>query len=103
RILRDFAEDNRQRKQRLACTVGDLVTGAEFYAGGQPFKPKAGAPMAAVSEALEYLIHNTFTKMGHLKHLVSEPLREIQATLRTNDIGQQTLALQTEEGNPQAI
>ena len=103
RILRDFAEDNRQRKQRLAGTVGDLVTGAEFYAGGQPFKPKAGAPMAAVSEALEYLIHNTFTKMGHLKHLVSEPLREIQATLRTNDIGQQTLALQTEEGNPQAI
>ncbi len=103
RILREFSEDNRMRKQRLVTTVAELVTNAAFYAGGQPFAPKASAPMAAVGEAMEYLILNTFTKMGYLQHLVSEPLREIQATLRTNDIGQQTLALQTEEGNPKAI
>jgi hypothetical protein len=41
--------------------------------------------------------------MGYLKHLLSEPLKEVQAVLRTDDIGQQTLAIQTEEGNPQAI
>jgi hypothetical protein len=103
RILREFSEDNRLRKERLTITVADLVTNADYHAGGQPFKPKASAPMAAVAEAMEYLIRNTFAKMGYLRHLVSEPLREIQAVLRTNDIGQQTLTLQTEVGNPQAI
>jgi hypothetical protein len=103
RILRDFADENRQRKQRLIKVVEDLITHADFFAGGQPFQPKAGAPMATVGEALEYLIRNTFTKMGYLKHLASDPTREIQAILRSNDIGQQTLALQTEEGNPQAV
>jgi hypothetical protein len=103
RILREFSEDNRLRRERLVVTVGSLVAGAEFYAGGQPFTPKASAPMAAFAEAMEYLIKNTFTKMVYLKHLVSEPLREIQAVLRTNDIGQQTLAIKADEGNPQAI
>jgi hypothetical protein len=41
--------------------------------------------------------------MGYLKRLVTDPQKEIQAVLRSNDIGQQTLMLQTEEGNPQAI
>ncbi len=102
RILREFAEDNRTRKGRLVTTIADLVTSAEYHANGQPFRPKASAPMAAFAEAMEYLIGNTFAKMGYLKHLVSEPLREIQSVLRVNDIGQQTLTLQTEEGNPQA-
>jgi hypothetical protein len=103
RILREFSEDNRIRKDRLTEIVAELVTNADYYAGGQSFRPKASAPMAAVGEAMEYLIGNTFAKMSYLKHLVSEPLREIQAVLRTNDIGQQTLTLQTEEGNPHAI
>lgn len=103
RILREFSEDNRLRKERLVTTIADLVASAEYHAGGQPFRPKASAPMAAIGEAMEYLIRNTFAKMGYLKHLVSEPLREIQAVLRTNDIGQQTLTLQADEGNPQAI
>ena len=103
RILRDFADENRQRKQRLVKVVEEQVTNAAYYAGGQPFQPKATAPMATVAEALEYLIRNTFTKMGYLKHLASDPMKEIQAVLRSNDIGLQTLALQTEEGNPQAI
>lgn len=103
RILRDFAEENRTRKQRLVSVVEDLVTHAAYYAGGQPFQPKASAPMATLAEALEYLIHNTFTKMGYLKHLASDPMREIQAIVRSNDIGQQTLTLTTDEGNPKAI
>ena len=103
RILREFSEDNRIRKDRLTTTIGDLVTSADYHAGGQPFRPKASAPMAAVGEAMEYLIGNTFAKMGYLKHLVPNPLQEIQAILRSNDIGQQTLTLQEEEGNPQAI
>ena len=103
RIFRKFSEDNRTRKERLNTAMGELVASAEYYAGGQPFKPKASAPMAAVGEAMEYLIRNTFAKMGYLKRFVPNPLQEIQAVLRSNDIGQQTLSLQAEEGNPQAI
>jgi hypothetical protein len=103
RILNDFSAENREREKRLVKTMEELVTHAAFYAGGQSFQPKASAPAAAVGEALDYLIHNTFTKMGYLKHLVSEPMKEIQAVLRSDDIGQQTLAIQTDEGNPQAI
>lgn len=103
RILRDFADENRQRKQRLIKVVEEMVTHAAYFAGGQPYQPKSSAPMATVAEALEYLIHNTFTKMGYLKHLASDPMKEIQAIVRSNDIGQQTLTLKTDEGNPQAI
>ena len=41
--------------------------------------------------------------MGYLKHLNPDPSKEIQAILRSNDIGQQALALDLEEGNKQAI
>jgi hypothetical protein len=103
RILNDFSAENRQRKERLVKVVEDLVTHAAYYAGGQPFQPKASAPMATVAEALDYLIRNSFTKMGYLRHLASDPLKEIQAIVRSNDIGQQSLTLKSEEGNPQAI
>ena len=103
RILRDFADENRQRQQRLVKALEDLIASAQFYAGGQSFQPKSSSSAMAVGEALDYLIRNTFTKMGYLKHLVSDPMREIQAVLRSDDIGQQTLAIQTEEGNPQAV
>jgi hypothetical protein len=59
--------------------------------------------MAALNEALQYLVENTFTKMGYLKVLCQEPLKEIQAILRSNDIGTQMLALKSEEGNKQAL
>jgi hypothetical protein len=103
RILRDFADENRQRHQRLVKAMEDLVANAQFFAGGQSFQPRSTSPSVAVGEALDYLIKNTFTKMGYLKHLVTDPIKEIQAVLRSDDISQQTLAIQTEEGNPQAV
>lgn len=62
--------------------------------------------MAALTQALEYLITNTFNKMGYLRTVHDTPeqaRQEIQAVLRSNDIGQQTLAIQMNESNPQAI
>ena len=53
-------------------------------------------------EAREYLIQNTFTKMSYLKTLRDEPLKEIQAVLRNNDIGQPNLDMDMPESNPQA-
>jgi hypothetical protein len=105
RILRGFSEDNQERRARLVALLGQMLVEADYYAAGQPLKLKATTPLAALDEALEYLVQNTFTKMGYLKHLTPEDQRpkEIQAILRSNDIGQQTLALELEEGNKQAM
>ena len=103
RILRDNAEDNRERRECLTALLGDMLTEASYYVAGQQFTTKASTAIACLAEALEYLITNSFSKMGYLKYLHSEPLKEIQAVLRSNDVAQQTLALNLEESNPQAI
>ncbi|MBL6967423.1 MAG: BREX system P-loop protein BrxC [Desulfobacteraceae bacterium] len=103
RILRDNAEDNRGRREILTGLLGDNLTEASYFVAGRQLTIKASAPAACLDEALEYLISNTFSKMGYLKHLHPEPLKEIQAVLRSNDVSQQTLALNLEESNPEAI
>ncbi|MEI8373347.1 MAG: BREX system P-loop protein BrxC [Planctomycetota bacterium] len=103
RILRDNAEENRQRRERLAFLIGQMLVEAGYFVAGQPLEQKAAAPGVALDNTLEYLITNTFTKMGYLKHLHLEPQKEIQSILRSNDIAQQTLALNMDEANPQAI
>jgi len=103
RILRDISNDNQERRSRLERLLSEMLPEADWYAAGNGLKLKASTPIAALDEALSYLVQNTFTKMSYLKHLCQEPSKEIQAVLRSNDIGQQTLALTTEEGNKQAI
>ena len=83
-----------------------MLAQAKYFVAGQLLRMTAAAPMAALTEALEYLITNTFSKMGYLRKVHDTPeraLQEMQAVLRSNDIGQQTLAMQMEESNPQAI
>lgn len=103
KILRNISDDNQERRKRLITLLSNMLVAADYSVAGQVLTLKASAPMAALDEALSYLVKNTFTKMGYLKRLTPEPPREIQAILRSNDIGQQTLALATEEGNKQAI
>ena len=103
RILRDCAEDNRQRRERLTTLIGEMLAAAEYFVAGQPLKLKASTPMAALDEAMEYLIQNTFNKMSYLKRLAPEPLKEVQAVLRSTDIAKETLLFQTGENNPQAL
>jgi hypothetical protein len=106
RIHSDLAEENRKRRERLTGLLADLLAQARYFVAGQSLQIKAAAPMAALTQALEYLITNTFNKMGYLRQVHDTPeqaRQEIQAVLRSNDIGQQTLAMQMDESNPQAI
>jgi hypothetical protein len=103
RILRDSAEDNRQRRERLTTLLGEMIAAAEYFVAGQPLKLKTSTPMAALDEAMEYLIQNTFNKMSYLKQLSAEPLREVQAVLRSNDSAKENLLFQTGENNPEAL
>lgn len=103
RVHRDLADDNRQRRERLTHLLEDMLREAAYFVAGQRFQPKSGAPLAALDEALEYLIENTFTKMSYLQALHDSPLKEIQAVLRSDDIAQQRLDMELPEGSPQAI
>ena len=102
RIHRDLADENRIRRERLTSLLGEMLAAASYFVAGQRLEVAGSAPQATLSEAMEYLIQNTFTKMSYLKTLRDDPLKEIQAVLRSNDIGQHNLSMDMPQGNPQA-
>ena len=102
RIHRDLADENRIRRERLTSLLGEMLAAASYFVAGQRLEVAGSVPQAALSEAMEYLIQNTFTKMSYLKTLRDDPLKEIQAVLRSNDIGQHNLGMDMPQGNPQA-
>ena len=68
RILRDAAEENRQRRSDLNTLLKErLIVEADYFVAGQPLKIKSQAPGRHLRDALEYLIANTFTKMSYIK------------------------------------
>ncbi|HDH04529.1 MAG TPA: BREX system P-loop protein BrxC [Nitrospirae bacterium] len=102
-ILRDRAEENRNRKGRLTALLEKLFVEADFYALGQSLEHQSTTPRTALANAVNYLVENIYTKLSYLKVLQDEPQKEIRAVLLTDDIGQHTLGLETEDGNYKAI
>lgn len=103
RILRDLQEVNHGRRSRLTELLKQMLVEADYYAASQPLKITGSSPDTALDQALEYLVENTFSKMGYLQSLADHPEQQIQTILRSNDIEQQSLALNLPESNPQAI
>jgi hypothetical protein len=103
RILRDCAEDNRQRRERLTLLLSEMLGSAEYFVAGQSLKLKASSGSTALDEAMEYLIQNTFNKMSFLKALSPDPHKEIQSVLRSNDVAKETMLFQKGENNPEAM
>lgn len=103
RILRDRIAENTERRNRLVKLIAELFTEADVFVNGQKLTSKSSTSSVLLDEALEYLLKNTFTKRSFLKHIRSEALKELQAILRINDIGQQTLSMNMDESNPLAI
>lgn len=103
KILADRGRENQERKKRLRLMLEELIERAEVYALGQHLKVSSSNIQSKFDEACQYLLENTYTKLGYLKVLQQEPERELHAILHTNDIGQLGLTLDGEEGNPRAI
>ena len=103
KIRANIAADNHNRRGRLINLLESLLTAADVFVVGQPLKLKSSTPSEALNESLEYLVQNSFTKMGYLKYLNPSPEKEIQSILRSNDIAQQTLALSLPEANKDAL
>ena len=103
KILRERQEENRERRQRLVLQLEQLCKEAGYYAAGQPVQPKSGAAAAALGEALNYLIRNSFNKLGYLTHLSANPQAEIKAVLSATDVDDLGFSLEAGQGNQQAI
>jgi hypothetical protein len=85
RILRDRKEDNRIRKNRLMEFTKEMLADADYYVAGQKRDMDAD-PLTALGEAGDYLIDNTFTKMGYIEHKHPNQQTEVQAVLRADNM-----------------
>lgn len=91
RILKDRAEQNRERKGRLIAILETMLVESDYYVFGQTLQVKAALARSAKDEGINYLIENLFSKLGYLKVIKEEPIKEITAILKSNDIGQYSL------------
>ena len=80
-----------------------MLLQGDFYALGQRIELKSSNPTSLFDELGNYLITNTYTKLGYLKHRNPDPIAEIRAILQADEISQRKLALGGEEGNPLAL
>lgn len=103
RIHKDLATENQQRRNLLANMLGDMLVDASYFVAGEKLEINASGPLTAMEEALEYLIENTFTKLSYLKHLNDNPVKEMQAILKSDDLAQQALQMDLPDNNPQAL
>ena len=88
RILADRKEENRERYARLREQLSQLLIEGDFYALGQKVAIKAANPGSLLDELVNYLITNTYNKLGYLKHRCADPLAEIKAVLAADDLAQ---------------
>lgn len=103
RILLDRKEENRERRGRLVLQLTESMTRGDFFALGQKPAIKPQSPGAQVDELLNYLVTNTYSKLGYIKVRQPDPAAEIRSVLSADSVGQVNIANLGEEGNPLAM
>lgn len=103
RILLDRKDENRERKTRILAQLSDLLSRGDFYALGQKLTLKPQGPSVILDEALNYLVSNTYSKLGYIRVRQADPAAEIRAVLASDTHGQYKIALDGEDGNALAI
>lgn len=103
RILLDRKDENRERKARILAQLADLISRGDFYALGQKLSFKPLGPAVILDEALNYLVSNTYSKLGYIKVRQADPAAEIREVLSADTNSQQKMALDGEDGNALAI
>ena len=104
RILMDRKDENRQRRSRLLIQLAAMMTNGKVYALGQQPSIKAQAPSTLADDLLNYLVTNTYSKLGYIKVRAADPLAEIRAVLTADSVAQSKIAeATTEEGNALAL
>lgn len=103
RILDDRKSDNRQRKARLIETAKGSLAQSEIYINGQIWNDASPDVIVVRSHALDYLVDNTFSKMGYIEHPCVNPQAEIQSVLLHDDTTQRVFDMNVPDNNPRAV
>ena len=69
----------------------------------KPLQQRGGTAAAPLGETLNYLIRNSFDKLGYLTHLSAKPQAEIKAVLSPTDVADLGFSLEAGQGNQQAL
>jgi hypothetical protein len=99
RILFDRKDENRERRERIRIQLSDMMSAGDFYALGQKLTLKPQLPSIILDEMLNYLVSNTYSKLGYIKVRQADPIAEIRAVLTADTRSQQAMAMDGEEGN----
>jgi len=102
-ILRDRADENRSRKDRLTNMVDTMLSQAEYYALGKGLSIKGQTTSKALDEAFDHLVKNIFSKYSYLTKQFDDPIKEIKQILLSDDITQQQLMMDFEKAEPSDI
>lgn len=103
KIIRELAVDNQSRRTTLANMLEQLLVDGHYFVAGEKLQTKSTNAISIMGDALEYLINNTFTKMSYLQHLTDNPLKEINAIIKSDDTAQLSLEIEKPEYNPRAV
>ncbi len=102
RILDERKAENRERKGRIIALVKELLGQAEYYINGWEWRSDAEDPYIASGNALDYLVDNSFSKMGYIEHPCTNPQGEISSVLRHDDTAQKVFDMNIPDNNPRA-
>ena len=91
-----------QRRERLTQLLGDMLAEAHYFVAGQRAQAEGGGAHGGPDGSAGIPDQKYLQQNGLPRRSTRHPsaLQEIQAVLRSNDIGQQTLAMQMDESNP---
>lgn len=101
KILTFMKDENRERDDRLRLQLEKLLSEAELYAVGEGVPLKGNSPGAVLDETINYLVSNTYSKLGYLKPCAN-PFEEIRAVLTAGST-LQTSSLFTAADAPNAL
>ena len=102
-ILRDRAEENRSRRDRLITLVDTMLSKGDFFALGKGLDIKGTTTSILLDKAFDHLIQNVFRKYSYLTIQSDEPFNEIKQILLADDITQQQLVFDFEKAEPTDI
>lgn len=102
-LLRDKQLENSQRNKRLVSEIEQLFKESEVFAIGEKLNIKANSPQGMVEDAYKYVIENSFSKLRMLKLTPGDVSQELRAVLTADDTAQESLDLDDEGVNPDAI
>lgn len=84
KILDSRKTENLQRRQRLIEILNELLPSSDYYVCGTSLKILSVRPKDCLSEALDYLISNVYTKLTYLKKTHDDQPKEIRLILTTS-------------------